>query len=98
MYYKMIHGPYNMKSTVRILAVSYGWTVLSRTEVKCIFAHPVVNLQKGSYKKSQLDTLSWLQNPYVCFKTLLWESVNSNIQAWLIPTIFVTNWSARNFT
>jgi len=37
--------------TVRILAVSYGWTVLNRTKLKCIFVHPVVNLKRGSYKK-----------------------------------------------
>ena len=45
---------------------------------------------------SQLDTLSSLQEIQVRFKTLL-ERVETNLQAWLISTIYVTSRNKRNF-
>ena len=37
---------------IRPLAVSYGWTILNRTKVKCLVVHPILNLQNGPYKMS----------------------------------------------
>jgi hypothetical protein len=37
--------------TKRFQEVSYGWTVLSRTKFKCVFEYPVIEVQKGLYKK-----------------------------------------------
>jgi hypothetical protein len=34
---------------LRPLAVSYGWTVLNITKLKCLIIHPVIKLQKDPY-------------------------------------------------
>ena len=60
---------------VRHLAVSYGWTILDGTKVKCLVVHPVINLQKGHFKISVGHARS--KKPYLLFMTLLSESQTS---------------------
>ena len=42
---------------MRFLDISYGWAeaVFTQQNKRQIFIHPIVNLQKGSYKMSPLQ-------------------------------------------
>ena len=85
--------------TIRFIAGSYGRDegsfLLNRTKVRCIFFHPVVNLhvQKVQHKECHRCLRFHRSRKPNCVKTVLWETIKTNLQAELLPTAYVTRWN-----
>jgi len=62
--------------TIWYPAVSYGWTILNRTKVKCIFIYLLVNLQKGTYKNCHSWTHFHCSRKPKCFSKPCCEKVS----------------------